>query len=969
MVTRSGSDDDSAELRDTEPDRGPDTLQRIIGDKVRDRLFHQPIDAESIGRYEILDIIGEGGMGLVYRARDPELDREVAIKVMLEHAQSEPERLRREAQAMAALSHPNVVEVFEVGVDDGRMFVAMEYLPGENMRQWLKTSPSPDAVLDRVLEAGQGLAAAHMAGLLHRDIKPSNIYIADDGRARLLDFGLARGYLPSTSELRSGGLGPTLSASNSAMELASSELADPLTDTGLVMGTPPYMAPEQLRGEPASENTDLFSFCATAYQALLGVHPFNRRPPVVSSGTLPLILPEGALGPRLQGLQVVLARGLHADPDQRWTSMGELLEALRHAARPVSRFRGAWGPLAVAAATLALLFLQAPAEPSVPGPCDEFSDLSEQWNANERKQLHDVFLANEHPRAKSAWTRIERALDSHTRAWTQARDEACTAGSGPVLEARLDCLADQRRALTAVVEVLGDADGTIIDRVVELERGFDAPERCNDPQFLDRQPKRPTDAETLEPLLEGRALLARFVANARAGRIAEAMALATALDDAVEATSYPPFAVDVDLAVGRTLADYERRDEARPRLERAFFAAQAEQLPRPAFEAALRLAHDASTTQRNPEQGRQWLRHMQATQQQLGDDPILRARVLGQEAAVLQAEGKLDDALAVWRRTIDQLEPHRDAEPVFLSQARGGLGYALVRAGRLKEAEPELSRALEIRTEVFGVEHPSCIKPLVNLAAVLDDLDRHDDALEHLDRALRLLEVSGERQGAQAVGVLQNRALVLRDLKRLDEALANLEEARVIAQREIGPESMNVARVENNLSMVLRRLGRRDEGIAALRRSIEIRRGVLGPDHPALLPPTVNLAAVLMDADAIEDAAPLMADALRIVQSEGEVSQAMVLIPASNLARRQGNQAEATTRARRAIDLLERSEAQVSHLARARLALAETLHAQGRHPEALSSARQARDELQPVRNRSDDVWDMVTGWLQEHDAP
>ena len=148
---------------------------------------------DRVGRYEILGVIGEGGMSFVYLAHDPELDRDVALKLMRVRVGSEgARRLRREAQALAQLSHPNVVPVYDAGMVGGQAFVAMEYVEGNTLRRWLRGKPPWRKVLGVMIEAGQGLAAAHARGLIHRDFKPDNVLIGDDGRVRVLDFGLAR---------------------------------------------------------------------------------------------------------------------------------------------------------------------------------------------------------------------------------------------------------------------------------------------------------------------------------------------------------------------------------------------------------------------------------------------------------------------------------------------------------------------------------------------------------------------------------------------------------------------------------------------------------------------------------------------------------------------------------------------------------------------------------------------------------
>jgi serine/threonine protein kinase len=219
-----------------------------------------PAQAERISRFEILDEIGHGAMGVVYRARDPELDRTVAIKVLRARKRLDvdgEDRLRREAQALARLAHPNVVTVYECGRAGDVAYVAMELVEGPTLDVWLATKP-PTADIVRVLvEAGRGLAAAHAAGLVHRDFKPHNIFVAQkDGTAKVGDFGLVR----AEREL--------------AAPASSSDLMMTLSISGALVGTPAYMSPEQLRGETATEASDQFSFCVTLFEALYARRPF-----------------------------------------------------------------------------------------------------------------------------------------------------------------------------------------------------------------------------------------------------------------------------------------------------------------------------------------------------------------------------------------------------------------------------------------------------------------------------------------------------------------------------------------------------------------------------------------------------------------------------------------------------------------------------------------------------------------------
>src|SRR5688572_21047476 len=282
-------------------------------------------------RYVVVGVLGAGGMGTVYRAHDRTLDRAVAIK--LHRAVTTSDRLRREAIAMAKLAHPNVVTVFEVGDHDGRTFVAMEYVPGATLREWLRAAPrSTHEILEALFAAGQGLAAAHDSGLVHRDIKPDNILVGKDGRVRIGDFGLAQ--IPSSVD-----------------GVATIPLGDG-TATGTVLGTPAYMAPEQIDGGELDARTDQYAFCVAAWEALCGERPFQGTNTAELRDAIVKAQPQTGSRRVPARLRRVLARGLASVPAARWPSIRALLAALRSAQRRPRLIAAAAAATLIAAAVM-----------------------------------------------------------------------------------------------------------------------------------------------------------------------------------------------------------------------------------------------------------------------------------------------------------------------------------------------------------------------------------------------------------------------------------------------------------------------------------------------------------------------------------------------------------------------------------------------------------------------------------------
>ena len=394
-------DPDAARDRTVPAPAAPPLADQLARADLKARLFGAPAESTRVGRFAVLRRIGAGGMGVVYAAYDEQLGRKVAIK-LVRPGRDDPDasaRSRREAQALARLSHPNVVHVYEVGEYQGQVYLAMEFVQGETLRAWQTRTPRPwQDTVAMYLQAGRGLAAAHARGLVHRDFKPDNVLVGDeDQRPRVLDFGLARvplnrsdmslrtatdpdpdappphhdlslqtsdrpGSQPDADEVlpRAGsrspapgsdpllGQGPTLASPDPAR----------LTTPGAVLGTPAYMAPEQLAGGEADLRSDVFSFCAALHEALHGVRPFTGEQPEVLRAAIERGVPARGLRPAEvpTWLQRVVERGLLADPAARWPAMDPLLLAL---SRDPTRWRrrAALAVLGLAILTLGVLGL------------------------------------------------------------------------------------------------------------------------------------------------------------------------------------------------------------------------------------------------------------------------------------------------------------------------------------------------------------------------------------------------------------------------------------------------------------------------------------------------------------------------------------------------------------------------------------------------------------------------------------
>ncbi|HWB78198.1 MAG TPA: serine/threonine-protein kinase, partial [Nannocystaceae bacterium] len=475
------------------PAREADSRTRELSQPSGDRTLAAATAVRiggALGRYVIVRRIGEGGMGIVYEAHDPELGRTIALK-LLWPARRTPERtarLKREAQAMARISHPDVVQVFDVGSVGEHVFLAMELVRGRNLSQWLaeKRRPWPE-VLAVMLQAARGLAAAHAAGLVHRDVKPGNILVDDRGHAKVGDFGLAHAIVDAE---------PTGAPSRDSDTDAPLVAAE---HTAAGAGTPNYMPPEQHVGAAVDARGDQYAFCVTLWEALHGARPFR-------GAELHALLvaklehdPKPPRGNRVpKWLTLACLRGLSPRPEQRFASMDELIARLdRRGGRALPWLVG--GAAAIASASIASSL--APSS-----RCDDaMRELAGTWDDDVKRELQRRVGASDLPWAAPTWTSASGVIDEWSARWIGVRGSVCeTAASTEPgeLDRRIACLRGGRAALATVVELVRDGETPVLRDVVSTVTDLPPPERClvaSPSEQLD-EPTRAKVAATREQL-------------------------------------------------------------------------------------------------------------------------------------------------------------------------------------------------------------------------------------------------------------------------------------------------------------------------------------------------------------------------------------------------------------------------------------------------------------------------------------
>ncbi len=689
-----------------------------------------------IGRYVVLGPIGAGGMGLVVKAFDPELDRQVAVKLIRpdDVRPGAAQRLLREAQALAKLAHPNVVPVFDVGEFEGGVFVAMELIDGLSVSQWLRRRRrSRREILSVFTAAGRGLEAAHRAGLVHRDFKPSNVVVGDDGRVRVLDFGLA--CVPHSQQPPDAGEAPPESEPPSSDSL----LGTPLTRAGAVVGTPGYMSPEQEQGGTVGARSDQFSYCAALYRALCGKLPFP--------GGVGDSAPPGRRDSRLPAwLHRILVRGLQRDPADRFASMSDLLAALARGEGRRRRFAVAVAA-ALAVGGLAVgLGLQL-FRSHAPALCRAGSgEVAAVWNPAARARVAAAFADSGRSYAEDSWRRAAPVLDRFAAAWAAARDQSCRATrvlgtqSEALLDRRTVCLDRRLAELRATVELLEHAGPGEVDRAIELVTGLTPVDRCADRALLHSDVELVEDPALRDRVAEVAAQLDRAHVLSRAGKVADAEVLAENAVARAEKLDYPPLLAEALFRLGDCQLETEGFAAARATTERAFQAALAAGDDQIAAWAAMQMLYFLSYDGGDPAAVDLWAGIAASYPDRVSEPAAYRSRLEQHLANVAATRG--DDAAALDHMEaalrIIQAEP--DPAPFDVTDQLSHLAAQYSRNGRYQDALDKNSEAIELAEKLVGPHHIMVGKYLVNQVDPLLALGRNQEALAAARRSLAILE-------------------------------------------------------------------------------------------------------------------------------------------------------------------------------------------------------------------------------------
>ena len=813
-------------------------LRRLVGD-------HSDTEGEvvRVDRFVLERELGSGGMGTIYAAWDEQLRRRVALKFLRREGSdlAGEQRLFREAQALAQLSHPNVVPIYDVGRHEGRVWLAMEHISGQTLRAWTKQAPRSEAEILRAwIAAGRGLAAIHAASLVHRDIKPDNVMVGDDGRVRIVDFGLVRLADASQPGASEAGLATV------------AEWSEGLTAHDGFVGTPAYAAPEQVEGGIIDARSDQFSLCVSLWEALYGKRPLRERQPDGRP-----VLREGERLPKR--IHRALARGLMLDPQRRWDDMDGLLAALEP---PRRRWLvpGVVGSGAAAVGLVAGVMVLGQPAAVVEDPCTHAENrLAEVWSADRLAPL-SVTLS------EPAVTRARELLDDWTAAWQHAAREACEdvhvrqLRSPESLDRRGVCLDRRLAALTSLGNAVESGQITGDRELVAWLGRLEDPGDCLGDAVLASSIEAPPP-EHVEEVGQVRQRLVGLGMSTGGGSLAARIAELEGLHARATEIGWRPLIGEIALELGHLLTLASDAPAARQRLGQAL---------------------DMATLTGDIEiQALAWSA-LHRVERALGFDPERAEWTLQREAAVFT-----------------------DVQPTIRQRARlltdRAQGFEL--AARRPEAERALRDALRLYEAAGPTTAWEQATVLRMLGYLVMDVGRSEEALVLLQRARELkgghaVEATPSATSQLDGSVLLNEAIALYEAGHNHEAIDLATRALELAVEEVGARGERVARVHVVLAAIHAALGDDERQRTHAELADEISLAAVGPHHELRTDVLTAVGSAAYADGRLEDTRHAFEQALGVVRrvkpdgslevAQAEVNLAHVLVELGELERAKG---------------------------------------------------------------------------------
>ena len=814
------------------------------------------------GRYEIVGQLGAGGMGVVYAAYDPKLDRRVALKAL--HRErgefqdpTQPSRLVEEAQSMARLAHPNVVTVHDVFIEDGQAFVAMELVDGESLRHWMNAAARRwREVVKAFIQAGRGLAAAHAAGIVHADFKPENVLVGKDGRVRVGDFGLAHAAPNVLAP-------PSVPLDEAPVARIVSRVASASTVSADISGTPGYMAPEQFRGMTADARSDQFSFCVALYEALYGRLPDESGVVREESPELPTPAKKADVP---SWIRRAVLRGLRFQPQERFASMNELLAELE-----ADPNRGRLRLAAVVAGALIVAGL-ASLRTHRPTLCPSAQPQVERvWGESQKRAIESAFRATKLPYAEDAIRGAEGAIDAYARSWLAMHQDACEAThvrgeqSAELLDLRMECLNGRLSAVGSLGSELAAANAGTVQRAVTAANALPSLDVCADSEAL-RAPGLPTDPNARKQIETVRKTINEALAKGTASTPADAVPIGKAAVDAALATGFRPLEAEARLAYGSILHMAGDEKAAGPMLDEAVLAAEAARDDYVEARAWIRLVQVANEG-RHEAEGRAAAKHASALLERAGpQQDAERAQLHGAISFLAYRAGHLAEARDHANQALAIQERRLPPDHFDIAACLVELANVAYDEGNFALTVQYERRALAIVEKAMGPMHPSVAVALLNLGNALGQLGQTKEAIEALSRSLEIRVAVFGAESLSVANLLYNRGIAFGEAGDAAHSHEDLERSLSIRTKLLGPDDLFLAATHLAIADLELDLGDWDEAIANASKDFAVEERVLGPNEPRLFLPLGDVGKGLLGKGDAVHALPVLERAVRLAE-------------------------------------------------------------------------------------------------------
>ena len=788
-----------------------------------------------LGRYVLVRKIGAGGCGEVFVAYDPVLDRRLALKVLFGEGST---AWAREARMLAKVDHRHVVSVHDAGVHEGRGYLATELVDGPDLEAWLREQverPAPARLLSVLIPIAEALGSAHARGIVHGDVKPANILVAAEG-ARITDFGVAR-----------------------AID------RDKHDQDGRWAGTPAYMAPEQLEGQPSDERSDQYAFCLTLWEAIFGAPTFGGDTTAAGSnaeanetaltarratGPASLVALADArrhppsTAPKLRGLDPAigraLLRGLQPAPADRFPSMAALVEALDAApARRTARRRMAAAGLGALGVVSVSIFVSS-RDPDV---CTGASDaLAPVWNPSRKAAVVAALGAVDLPIAASETRSAVDALDAYATDWIAQHTEICRATSvrkeqsETVLDLRMRCMHRARKGLDSAVDVLIEPDPTVLKNAVRLVQSVDAPASCLDADRLSAGESEPIPAGQESAVEEISDALVEAKALQTAGRFSKARDVAEAAVVRARSVDHPPTLASALLRLGYGHLEANDMPAAGVAFEESLELGLEHGPPLVGIEAASVLAYWASNGAAGASAGAAYAQVGLSLIRKVDPESQLHAGVLTNLGVVRTRQSRYDDARALFQRSHDMLADSLGPTNIRTLDAIDNLALVDMERRDMLQAREGFELSLKLRRDAYGASHFSTVQPLSNLAQVHSYVGEFERATEYY------------------------------------------EEAIALATATLGPNDVQVAANLVGLANVESKLGDPEAAAGHVDRALEIYRAVYGDAHPMIADALIIRGQLHFIEGNYAAAEPIYEEALRISKATMEPTHPQIAV-------------------------------------------------------------------------------------------